>query len=421
MIKLIIYSIITGTITGILFELFANEIPYATLLHTFVLHIWIIINGIFTKSYYQYVFRPKIPLIWIIIIVILSYLFLYFKSQAMESLPMPTFIVCYNMKLFVSLIVDYIIFSVSIISIKQVIGVILVTIGCVLITLQSHTFEKGKEYEMEYNLTLGLTYATLSVITVSLMIPISNLAVTKNIGGTFEEVLFMKHLLSLPLIYPNMKKLEKGWQALQLSSKVLTIEIPTSVVSTVSYLNKLVHHGLILIEVRHEEELFCDDTSVTSSIDVPVALLCLIGAMILTPIHRKQISEISISTNSSVVGQLIACAVKTIVLLFLFMILCWNTVSSSKSLFYKSEEDFQFDFDNIYATISSSLRFTMMSIYSCYMHCTVLFASMSAQIIWGVLMQVVGSILCISASSNNVFLSSLPSQCDDTRISDNKR
>ena len=53
--------------------------------------------------------------------------------------------------------------------------------------------------------------------------------------------------------------------------------------------------------------------------------------MALTPLHRKQISHISIAANNSAIGQLIVCAVKTVVLLGLFVILHMHSASPSSA------------------------------------------------------------------------------------------
>lgn len=96
----------------------------------------------------------------------------------MEHLPMPVYIVCSNLKLLVTLVIDYVIFSKPFASLGQVVSVMCVTMGCILITFQAQNFAEGKEYILEYDLTLGLVYVFLSVIAVSLLLPLSNLAGT---------------------------------------------------------------------------------------------------------------------------------------------------------------------------------------------------------------------------------------------------
>ena len=419
MIRSMLLCVLTGAAAGVCFELFANEIPYAALLNAAALHVWVVMSGIMSTSCFQYLFKPKIPYLWSFGVVILSYSFLYFKSQAMESLPMPVFIVCSNMKLLVSLVLDYTIFATPIKSINQIFGIVLVTVGCILITLQSRKFEEGKEYEIEYNMPLGLMYVTLSVITVSLLMPISNIAVTKHGGGTFEELQFMQHFLSLPLFYPNLDRLWKGWQTMQLSSKVWGVAIPQSMCSFVSSLCEKGTHAFHGTSFRKR---FCDFAMVTlgsSSIDIPVAFLCLIGTMFLTPIHRKQISWVSIETKSSITGQLIVCAVKTVVLLSLFAILFINSNPSAVILLDNSESEFQLDFDNIISLFSSSMCFFRFVVASGRRLAVAVFSSTSPQIMLGVLMQVFGTVIYIQGSSSCTSSSSSSNWQGGSRIEHN--
>lgn len=71
MIRSVVLSVLTGALAGVMFELFANEVPHAALLNAFILHIWIVFSGIWSTSFHQYLFQSKIPFKWSLGIVIL--------------------------------------------------------------------------------------------------------------------------------------------------------------------------------------------------------------------------------------------------------------------------------------------------------------------------------------------------------------
>jgi hypothetical protein len=420
----VVFSILTGASAGVLFELFANEIPNAALLNAAALHLWVVFSGILSAgSCYQFIFHPKIPFQWILGIVMLAYVFLYFKSQAMENLPMPVFIVCSNMKLVATLLIDYFVFSKPFPSPGQVVGVLCVTIGCILITLQSQQFAAGKEYAIEYDTSVGLLYVFISVIAVSVLMPLSNLAVTKHPGSSFDELSFMQNALSVPLFYPQLSKLVRGVGVLQLSPKVVTLPVPARVASVACLLRG---HVLAIMsslggelssssvwgqsgggggggdgDVSHCERL--------SSVRLPLALLCMLGTILLTPVHRKQISRVSIAANSSALGQLIVCAVKTAVLVALFVILHENSsaASSADSGFSAGGDsggggDGDSDCSSSSSSAGSVLAMGRQAVAQCsqllgYCHRS-LSASMTAEAVAGVALQTLGSVGFILAS-----------------------
>lgn len=71
MFRSVVVSVLTGALAGIQFELFANEVPNAALLNACILHVWIVVSGMWSGSFYQYIFQSKIPLKWSLGIVVL--------------------------------------------------------------------------------------------------------------------------------------------------------------------------------------------------------------------------------------------------------------------------------------------------------------------------------------------------------------
>mmetsp|Transcript_26870 Transcript_26870/g.45333 ORF Transcript_26870/g.45333 Transcript_26870/m.45333 type:complete len:638 (-) Transcript_26870:209-2122(-) len=424
MFQSVVFSILTGAFAGIQFELFANEIPNAALLNAAILHLWTVISGVLTFTCYQYIVHSKIPLKWSLGVVILAYLFLHFKSLAMENLPMPVFLVCSNMKLIVTLVVDYFLFSKPFATFGQIIGVIGVTVGCILITLQSQNFADGKEYTMEYNIPLGLGYVALSVIAVSLLLPLSNLAVTNHSGSSFDELFFMQNFLSMPLFFPNLDKLALSVSALRESAKIVDIPLPPSLMSAVShvsvYLANLDHQCLQPVAVFLQKYL-PERLSVTS-VQVPLGAFFLLGTIALTPIHRKQISHISISANNSVIGQLIVCAVKTVVLLALFVILHQNSSnvssdSASGAMVIEPAAD-PVMLENF---LDACVWWGRVVVRQAWLCCDVIFstlqASVTPQIALGVLLQTAGSIVFILASESPPKQQAARSKPSSTKLS----
>ena len=71
MLRPVVFSVLTGALAGVQFELLANEVPHAALLNAFILHVWIVVSGIWSASFYQYLFQSKIPFKWSLGIVML--------------------------------------------------------------------------------------------------------------------------------------------------------------------------------------------------------------------------------------------------------------------------------------------------------------------------------------------------------------
>lgn len=404
----IVFSILTGAFAGIQFELLANEIPNAALLNAAILTFWTVISGVLSLSCYQYFFHSKIPFKWSLGVVILAYLFLHFKSLAMENLPMPVFLVCSNMKLIVTIMIDYLLFSKPFASFGQIIGVIGVTVGCMLITLQSHNFANGKEYNIEYDLPLGLVYVFLSVIAVSLLLPLSNLAVTNHPGSSFDELFFMQNFLSMPLFYPNLDKMALSVSALGESTKVVSMPMSSRLVEALSHLSEYLN--ALNLQVVQPFAVFLQsclpDKSSAASLQVPLAALFLLGTIALTPIHRKQISQISITANNSVIGQLIVCAVKTVVLIALFVILHQN---SGSNLSYSSSDEVVIEAaaDRVMpeTMLDACMWWCQVVVREVWIFCDTVFSSLLAsitpQIALGVLLQTAGSVVFIFASTSS--------------------
>ena len=410
MFKSMFISILTGSTAGIFFELFANEIPHAALLSASLLHCFTILTStLISTTGIHALLHGHIPFKWSLGIVILAYLFLNFKSLAMENLPMPVYIVCSNMKLLVSMVLDYFVFATPSISKGQIIGVIAVTFGCILITIESQSLSDGKEYDIEYNIPIGLLYVSLSVVAVSLLLPLSNLAVTNHPGSTFDELFFMQNFLSLPLFYPQLDKLFKSVSVLSVSTKVLSIPVSTRMAGAIVALKEYSQDMnfkpfCVLIDSilpSHGD----DNVENIQELRVPLAVLFMLGTIALTPVHRKQISQVSIAAKNSVIGQLIVCAVKTVVLLALFVILHINSVDGGgvnsdvatfATVFSVEEVVPETTCESIILWVSSFLRLVVTFSHTCFAS---LQARMTPMIALGVFLQTAGSVGYIFASN----------------------
>lgn len=196
----VLVAIISGALGYGLLELILKEDRHAALAAAFLLHIFITFSSL-TKAR-AFLWSGKIPLTWNLVIVLLSYLYSLFKSYAMKFLAMSTFLTGSNMQLVVAVIIGKIIFN-SQYTFGQIVGVLLVVVGCTITTLLSS--ELNGEIRSEStstvitgDLIIGSTCMALMLISIAGLMPTINYVIRKYNADT-EEQLFMQHSLALPL------------------------------------------------------------------------------------------------------------------------------------------------------------------------------------------------------------------------------
>lgn len=276
----IIFVIASGTISSIFFELLLSVDSSASLLAALFLHIWIIMTSMNNAK--EYLLSPKIPLYWHLIIVTLSFGFILFKSYALEKLSMPVFIACSNLQLAVGLFVGTVIFGKTF-SRGQYIGVTAVTIGCVLAAIpRDNSSDMKNEDDLllppssPVDLIRGICYIMLSLMSISIMIPLGSTLVQKY-EANIQEQIFLQHLLSMPLFILRYKDLE-----------------PTLMrVITPSTSDFVFGFGIV----------------------IPCSIVFLCGTTIFANVNRHYTLELSLVTNP-MISQLVNTAQKTIVLVF---------------------------------------------------------------------------------------------------------
>jgi drug/metabolite transporter (DMT)-like permease len=223
----ILIAIVTGTLSGVIFEMLLREDPKSSMCASFVLHIWILI--IYSPNALLYIFHGKIPLQYNILIVFFSVIFLYFKSYAIQYLPMPIFIVCSNLQLVAGTLIGKYVFHKSF-NRSQLSSVVLVTLGCVVITVFSSTkstLSNSSKDNISYNtydIIHGFISMFLTVFSISALVPTSS-AITQKYNADIEEQIFMQHFLALPLFAIQWYKVQPSlYNLLNLTSSDISID-----------------------------------------------------------------------------------------------------------------------------------------------------------------------------------------------------
>jgi drug/metabolite transporter (DMT)-like permease len=274
----IAFVIVSGCVSSVFFEVLLSIDSSAALLAALFLHLWIIMTSVNNAG--EYLLSPKIPLYWHILVVALSFGFILFKSYALEKLTMPVFIACSNLQLAIGLFVGTLIFGKTF-SRGQYIGVTAVTVGCVLTAIPrggaSDSLNTDNILPSNMgDLIWGICYILLSLLSISIMIPLGSMLV-QNYEANIQEQIFLQHLLSMPLFAMRYKDLE-----------------PT------------------LIRVFTPSP---NDISIGFGIAIPCTIVLLAGTTVFANVNRHYTLELSLITNP-MVSQLVNTAQKTIVLVF---------------------------------------------------------------------------------------------------------
>jgi hypothetical protein len=275
----IVIMIVSGAFSSILYEMVLKIDNGSSLFAAFALHFWIVLISL--PNAVQYLIRPKIPIYYHVIIVFLSFSFLFLKSFAIQILPMPLIIVCSNMQLVLGLLVGKFLFQKTF-CYSQYLSVVAIAVGCSLITYSSSSSSSSSSSTSPLETLQGVLLILSAILSISIMIPVGSMIVQKY-NADIEEQIFFQHFLSFPLFYLQWNRIQPSIDRLYLIS-TSSSEISSS---SVVYLG---------------------------SIPIPMIIIFLIGTTILGQINRYLTMEISLSLNP-LLSQLLNAINKTIVLL----------------------------------------------------------------------------------------------------------
>jgi drug/metabolite transporter (DMT)-like permease len=276
----IVIMIISGALSSILYEMVLKIDNGSSLFAAFALHLWIVLISL--PNAIHYLIQPKIPIYYHLIIVLLSFSFLYLKSFAIQLLPMPLIIVCSNMQLVLGLLVGKFLFHKTFCS-TQYLSVFAIALGCSLITLSSqYSMTSSSSSSSILETIKGIFFILSAILSISIMIPVGSMIVQKY-NADIEEQIFFQHFLSFPLFYLQWNRIQPSIDRLAL----ISTSSGESLSSPVVYLGK---------------------------IPVPMIVLFLIGTTVLGQINRYLTMDISLSLNP-LLSQLLNAVNKTIVLL----------------------------------------------------------------------------------------------------------
>jgi hypothetical protein len=289
MIMKIIFMIVTGACSSILYEMVLKIDNGSSLFAAFVLHVWIVLISLPNAVHYLY--QPKIPIYFHLLIVTLSFSFLFLKSFAIQLLPMPIIIVCSNMQLVLGLVVGKLLFK-KIFCQMQYLSVLAITVGVIVITLSSSSSSSSSSTSSSSLETLqGVLYILFAILSIAIMIPVGSMIVQRY-NADIEEQIFFQHLLSFPLFFLQWHRIQPVIDRLYLSSLTATTLADTSASSTSSVSMVITLWGF----------------------PIPIIFFLLLGTTILGQINRYLTMEISLSLNP-LLSQLLNAINKTIVLL----------------------------------------------------------------------------------------------------------
>eukprot|EP00602_Paraphysomonas_sp_CaronLab_P013780 CAMPEP_0185039698 /NCGR_PEP_ID=MMETSP1103-20130426/36834_1 /TAXON_ID=36769 /ORGANISM="Paraphysomonas bandaiensis, Strain Caron Lab Isolate" /LENGTH=469 /DNA_ID=CAMNT_0027578697 /DNA_START=160 /DNA_END=1569 /DNA_ORIENTATION=+ len=266
-------AVISGFMSNVLFELLVEMEPSSSLLAALVLHIWIVAACLPNAG--EYIAAPRIPMRWHALIVFLSFAFLYFKSVATLYLPMPVFIVCTNLQLVAGLVVGKYLFGRTF-SASQYLSVVVISAGCILMTISSSGSAPGGATNLPY----GLSCIFVAILAISVMIPTGSMLIQRYNADVCEHI-FLQHFLSLPLFALQ-------WESLQPSLRVITS--PEHSVNVLGF-------------------------------SIPISIVLLLGTTLCAQANRYYTMEISVELNC-LASQLVNNANKTLALVV--SLVCFN-------------------------------------------------------------------------------------------------
>lgn len=186
--------ILSGCLSSVPFEMMIRLDIGSGMFSAFFLHIYTVLIGLPRAYNDGYLISSKLPYSWHVMLVGLSFLFIVFKTAAIENMPMPLFIVGSNLQLAAGVVIGYFIDGQRY-SIGQLFAVLCVTCGCIIVTLNGDSFLSGLGF---IHTLFGLFCITTAVSILSFLVSASNIAVKKFDAGTLEQM-FRQHLFSLPL------------------------------------------------------------------------------------------------------------------------------------------------------------------------------------------------------------------------------
>lgn len=264
----IILVVMTGSISSVIFEKLLRVDGDSALLSALVLHVWTV--AITLPHSCQYLASPKIPYCWHFLIVLLSFAFLFLKSLAIKKLPMPLLIVCSNLQLVFGLVVGRGIFKKTF-SFGQYIGVVTISVGCILIALSSQMAEAPENSPS--GIFSGILCIMASIMSVAIMIPTGSMLVQRY-NADVQEQIFMQHFLSLPLFLLQWDRLSPCLWRVVYATEVYTV----------------------------------------GTFSIPVVVILLFSTTVFAQINRHMAMDICLSI-SPLASQLVNAVNKTIVLL----------------------------------------------------------------------------------------------------------
>jgi hypothetical protein len=310
--KDIVIFIISGILSSITYELLLKIDSGTALLSSFFLHMYIVFFSLSKAP--LYLFASRIPMMKHMIIVLLSFSFIYFKSLAIPLLPMPVFIVCTNLQLVVGLLVGKFIFGKTFIKLQYV-GVGLITIGCLVITLVSKSKKPAAQVDSEssssgtdvddssdtgrtdMDMCLGFVYMMLSITSLSIMIPTGSKYV-QTYNADVQEHIFIQHFLALPLFLMHWET-----KLFPILSNILSAGSTSTGDSSYEGMNSECQYPGIAIPLFGTHQIY-----------VPIVLIFLLSTTVFAQINRYYMIEVSISMGSFMT-QLIGSCNKTVVFL----------------------------------------------------------------------------------------------------------
>ena len=261
--------ILSGCLSSIPFEMIMRLDIGSGLFSAFFLHIYTVVIGL-PKAYKDgYIVHSKLPISWHFMLVGLSFLFIVFKTAAVENMPMPLFIVGSNLQLAAGVVIGHFMDGHRY-SIFQLFAVLCVILGCIIVTLDGDSFVSSKGI---MNSLFGLFCITTAVSILSFLVSASNIAVKKFEADALEQM-FRQHLFSLPLFALK-------WQAIAPRFEIWSNS-----------------HTLFTI----------------FSWNVPILYVLLLCTTVFAQINRYMSTNLAIETGP-LESQIVCAATKTIVLL----------------------------------------------------------------------------------------------------------
>ena len=210
--------IASGCLSSVPFEMIMRRDRGSGMFAAFFLHIYTVSIGFPRASRENYLLGSKMPITWHIMLVCLSFMFIVFKTAAIENMPMPLFIVGSNMQLVAGVVIGYVVDGHSY-SLGQICSVLFVTLGCIIVTLNGDGFTSSLGLA---STLFGLFCITTAVSILSFLVSASNIAV-KRYGADTLEQMFRQHLFSLPLFFVSWETIGPRFRTWSESPSIFTI------------------------------------------------------------------------------------------------------------------------------------------------------------------------------------------------------